>query len=246
MLRTTLSLGGTLLVAAALVFLTPGASHARGGGFHGGGFHGGGFHGGGFHGGGFHSGFHGGFHGGWGGYRPYYGGYHYGWRGYYPYYGGYSGYYPYYGPNYYYNSYPYDDDSGVSYDPGYSNDDSQPALSSDTAAFGGPSPSTDQPSSASTSPADDTTASLTVNVPADARLWIEGTPTTSTGPVREFNSPPLTPGNRYTYDIKASWQENGKEVTQAQQVRVTAGTHVNVNFPVPPRTPGQAPAATGG
>jgi uncharacterized protein (TIGR03000 family) len=239
MFRRAFKPAGTLLVAAALVFLTPGASQAagRGGGFHGGGFHGGGFHGGGFHGGGFRAGgFHGGgfradgFHG--GGFRA--GGYHVrgynhhpnyrGWNHYRPSYGGYYGYYPYYYNYYpYYGYYPYDGDLAYDsvYDPGYAYPDTPPA----------------QPYSASTSGAQtDTKAYVTVTVPADAQLWFEDTLTKTTGTVREFYSPPLQTDHLYRYKIRARWNDHGHEVTQTQQVKVTAGSRIDVRFPVPART----------
>jgi uncharacterized protein (TIGR03000 family) len=241
------TLGGTLLTAAALVFATPGSSQARGGG------HGGGGHGGGFHGGGFHSGGFGGYHGGYG-YGSYYGGYHRGGYGYRPYYGGYYGYYPYYDAYPYndtypsYGSYPYDSDllSVPAYASGGSSLYYQSAPSSSYGTIlGGSILSSDLPASTSPSPAQaDTAAHVTVNVPAGARLWFDDTPTTSTGSVREFASPPLTPGARYTDDIKATWNENGREVTQTRKVDVTAGGHINVNFPVAPTSVRQASAAT--
>ena len=77
----------------------------------------------------------------------------------------------------------------------------------------------------------DTTAYLNIRVPADAQIWVEGNKTTSTGTVRAFQSPPLTPGSSYTYDIRATWNENGREVTQTQKVNVTAGGDSNVVFP---------------
>src|SRR5439155_9819742 len=95
-------------------------------------------------------------------------------------------------------------------------------------------------------PATDALAHVTVKVPADARLWFENTPTTSTGPVREFNSPPLTAGGRYTYEVRAAWTENGHEVTQTQKVEVTGGAYVNVTFPVAPTTTAQASSAPKG
>jgi uncharacterized protein (TIGR03000 family) len=79
-----------------------------------------------------------------------------------------------------------------------------------------------------------TTAHVTTSVPAGAEIWIDGTKTTSTGTVRQFQSPPLTPGQPYNYEIRARWSENGHEVTQTQKVEVTAGGHVNVTFPVGP------------
>ena len=172
---------------------------------------------GGFHGGLYNGGIH---HGGYGYYRPHYGFYGYG----YPYY---SYGYPYYG-SYGFDSYPYYYDSGDygSY--------------TDIAPYDAPlttfAPST-QP---------DTRAHVTVNVPSDARIWFNDTAMTSVGPVREFNSPPLAPGGRYSYQIKASWNENGHEVTQSRQVEVTAGAHVRVSFPEAPQTVGQASAATNG
>src|SRR5262249_10294447 len=83
-------------------------------------------------------------------------------------------------------------------------------------------------------PAQPTTAAhVTLKVPANAEVWFEGTKTTTTGAVREFESPPLTPGRRYTYQVRARWKENGHEVTQTQKVEVTAGAHANASFPVP-------------
>jgi len=88
----------------------------------------------------------------------------------------------------------------------------------------------------------DTRAHVTISVPADAELWAEGIEMTSTGSVREFQSPPLTAGSRYTYELRARWNENGHEVTQTQQVAVAAGAHVSVRFPVQPTKAAPAPS----
>jgi uncharacterized protein (TIGR03000 family) len=79
----------------------------------------------------------------------------------------------------------------------------------------------------------DNTANVTVNVPADAQVWFDDNATTSTGGVRQYVSPPLTPGKGYTYEVRARWIDNGKEVTQTQQVEVRAGANVRVTFPAP-------------
>ena len=250
MIRKTITYGGTLLVAAALVFLTAGPSqaaprgggghgggggfHAGGGGFHSGGFHSGGFHSGGFHTGGFHTGgFHtGGFHS--GGFRPYH--HHYGRFGGYGYYPYYSGYYP-----YSLGDYPYSYDS-YPYSSGYS-----PDYSSDPGPGSTYYPGYSSYSSPASPAQADTPAQVTAKVPADAELWFDGTETTRTtltGAVREFHTPPLTPGTQYTYDVRARWHENGREVTQTQKVLVSAGAHVRVDFPVPTATTEQAPMAT--
>jgi uncharacterized protein (TIGR03000 family) len=80
-----------------------------------------------------------------------------------------------------------------------------------------------------------------VNVPAGAQLWFDGKATTTTGSIRQFDSPPLTPGSRYSYEVRARWNENGHEVTQTQQVEVSAGAYVNVQFPERPTKAGTAP-----
>lgn len=215
------SFGGLLLLAGGLALVTPDSAQAqhRGGGHFGGGHHGG-FHGGGFHHGGFHHGgfhhrhffpHHRSFHGFWGF-----------WPGYYPYY---SSYYPDSG---YSGSYPYTYSSNWSspaYDPGYYGD----VTSSYPDSY---FPSTAQP---------DTTAHITVSVPPGAEIWFDDHKTTAIGSVREFQSPPLTPGRRYAYEVRARWYENGQEVTQTQRVPVTSGAHVRVTFPVEPTKARTAP-----
>ena len=214
MFRNTVSYGGTLFVVVVLVFMIAGSGNAapRGGG-HGGGHSGGAGHGG-FHGGGHSGGFHGGFHDG----HNFHSGHvsHY----FYPYYGGYNyGYYP-----QYFNSYP-------SYNYGYSSGSGYlPDITTD-------GDTTDTP------PQTDTAAHLMVSVPADAQLWFEGVATNSSGSMREFDTPPLSPDHRYSYDIRAQWKnEDGHEVSQAQKVGVTAGAHINVKFPILPKTLAQPSA----
>ncbi len=247
MFRKAYSFAGLLLLAGAVVLVAPGSSQAqhRGGGGHAGGFHAGGFHAGGIHGGSFHAGgIHGGGfnHGGFnhGGFN--HGGFHGGgwwYPGYYGYYGAspsYYGSYPYSGHSDYY---PYSSDwSSPGYDSGYygSYEDVTPSYSYGSPSVGSPSyyaPATASP---------DTTAHVTVSVPADAEIWFNDTKTTSTGAVREYQSPPLAPGGRFTYELRARWSQNGDEVTQTQQVAVTAGARINVHFPVQPAKAPTAPS----
>jgi uncharacterized protein (TIGR03000 family) len=65
-------------------------------------------------------------------------------------------------------------------------------------------------------------------------IWLEGTKTLQTGTSRAFISPPLEAGHRYVYEIRARWQQDGKEVEQAQTVTVRAGSRVRVLFPTAP------------
>ena len=55
--------------------------------------------------------------------------------------------------------------------------------------------------------------------PRDA-LWVEGQRTSATGLVRDFESPPLTPGKKYLYTVRTAWYENGKWVGQSVEVPV--------------------------
>lgn len=241
MFRKMVLYGGMLFLAGAVALATPGSGWARGGGGggHGGGGHFGGGHfgGGGFGGGHFGGGHFGGPHfvGSDGGFR--HGGY--GYHHYYPYYGGYGyGYYPYYDsyPSYGYDSYP-DYGSGVAADSGY---DDYASVTPPAAGYQSYYPAmtaTAQP---------DRIAHVTLDVPADAKVWIEDKPTTSTGAVRRYDSPPLTPDSQYTYHVRARWNENGHEVTQTQDVGVTAGAHVSVSFPAAPKAAEQASAAKKG
>ena len=43
-------------------------------------------------------------------------------------------------------------------------------------------------------------------------------------------SPTLTPGQDYTYEVKARWTEDGKEVVQTRQVDVSAGAWKTIDF----------------
>jgi uncharacterized protein (TIGR03000 family) len=80
----------------------------------------------------------------------------------------------------------------------------------------------------------DNTARIEVLVPAGATLWFNDWKSQATGAVRKLQSPPLTPGRRYTYTVRVRWEENGREVTQTRQVPVTAGASVRVDFLAPP------------
>jgi uncharacterized protein (TIGR03000 family) len=219
MFRTTHTLGCILVLSMAAALVTPGLSQAQRGG-RGGGGHYGGASVGGYRGGAFRG------PASYGGNRYPYARYGYGY-GYSPYYGGYSS--PYYG-----SYYPYSYDVPT-YDSGYS------PMYYGNATYGTPSSGAYQafyPPPAIVTPAD-TSAYISVNVPAGAEIWFDGTPTSSTGTVRQFNSPPLTPGN-HSYEIRARWSDDGREVTQTQRVEVTPGAHVNVSFPAPSAVLGQA------
>jgi uncharacterized protein (TIGR03000 family) len=89
-------------------------------------------------------------------------------------------------------------------------------------------------------------ALVDVHVPADANLWFEGVRMTQGGTMRRFVSPPLMPGQPYTYEVRASWTENGQEVARDRVVRVQAGDRVDVDLrSATPREGGTSTLRTG-
>ena len=55
-------------------------------------------------------------------------------------------------------------------------------------------------------------AYLDVRLPSDAKLYVEGVEMSQTGYLRQFVSPPLDPYRKSTYNLRATWEENGKPV----------------------------------
>jgi uncharacterized protein (TIGR03000 family) len=258
MVQRIISAAGLVLVAvAALAWSANPAPAQRHGGGHGGGYHGssGGYHGG-------YGGYHGGYYGGYPGY--YHDGYHSGWNGgwgwgalgfglgyalgsYQPFSG--SGYYPSYSygyaPSYgYYPTYDYGNYQPLpgNYLPSYDSVAPGTVLTTPNYSYVPgtmqPTPSYSYGSMGTTvSPDGSAPVQVQVQVPAEAKVWFNGSETTLTGPSRLFESPPVAPGGSYTYTIKASWMENGKEMTQTRQLDVRPGQRTRVDFTQPaPRT----------
>jgi len=138
-----------------------------------------------------------------GGYGWYGDGDGYGWRGNWGY-PIYSGYQPYtYG---YYNYPAYSDYySNTQPDQGY------------TSFYSGPTE-------------DQNAARISVVVPPNAQVFFDGEKTNQRGQFRRFVTPALDPGQTYTYDIKAVWDENGKKVERTNKVRVRAGQQSSIDF----------------
>lgn len=75
-------------------------------------------------------------------------------------------------------------------------------------------------------------ARILVKTPAEARVWFDDNQTQQSGPLRRFVTPGLTEGEKYTYDIRARWTRDGREVEQTQAVSVQAGSEYQVTFPL--------------
>jgi uncharacterized protein (TIGR03000 family) len=235
MFHTTISALRTGALAAAMLAFaaTPAFAQHHGGGGHGGG-HGGhasgghGGHGGSYHGGYYHGGYgHGGYHHGGYAHGGYYGRGYYGWPGYgvglyaWPYLSGY-GY-----RDYYYPSYPRVIVGTDYYAPDYYY---PPTVSG---YYSPPDVTVVNPTAPTpAAPAADA-AQVEVHVPPDAQVWFDGNPTTQTGELRTYVSPPLPADKPFHYDIRARWTDNGKVVDQTRSVEVRAGRRTTVDFMQP-------------
>jgi uncharacterized protein (TIGR03000 family) len=91
-------------------------------------------------------------------------------------------------------------------------------------------PSTTTPTTPKTTMDNAAPATIVVNVPADARLTIDGEATTSTSAQRVFVSPVLNPGQEYHYTLKAEFQKDGKTVSVSKDIAVTAGNETRVSL----------------
>jgi uncharacterized protein (TIGR03000 family) len=74
-------------------------------------------------------------------------------------------------------------------------------------------------------------ATVRVSVPnTNARVTFDDVPTRQAGADRVFVSPKLELGKFYTYTVRATWQENGQEMTRTKEVQVQAGRTTAVDF----------------
>jgi len=73
-------------------------------------------------------------------------------------------------------------------------------------------------------------ALLTVSVPAEAKVFINGNPTTSTGTQRQYISRGLKAGSRYNYEVRAEFVKDGQPVTDTKNVTLTAGEMAGLAF----------------
>jgi uncharacterized protein (TIGR03000 family) len=77
----------------------------------------------------------------------------------------------------------------------------------------------------------DSAANIRVVVPApDARVTFDDSATEQTGTDRWFASPPLDPNKEYSYTVRATWTENGREKNLSKDVKVKAGRTSMADF----------------
>jgi len=80
----------------------------------------------------------------------------------------------------------------------------------------------------STIPSDE--IQIMLSVPADAKVLVNGKPTSSTGSLRRFVSKDLNPNDTYRFDIQATYAVDGKEVTQSRAIVARAGGLEEIAF----------------
>jgi uncharacterized protein (TIGR03000 family) len=73
-------------------------------------------------------------------------------------------------------------------------------------------------------------ALITVWVPHDARVFVNGYETKSDGSRRQFVSHGLKPGFEYEYEIRAQVPRDGKMIEDVKIVKLTAGGEDSVAF----------------
>lgn len=71
---------------------------------------------------------------------------------------------------------------------------------------------------------------ISVNVPAESRVFINGMATTSTGTSRRYISRGLEPGMNYAYQVRVELDRDGETLVDTQSVELTAGDARNLEF----------------
>jgi uncharacterized protein (TIGR03000 family) len=86
-----------------------------------------------------------------------------------------------------------------------------------------PKPSSDNPPPSG--------ANLKFDIPADAKLFVDGKPVADGGLARTFYTPALEPGRDYYYEVHTERTVDGKQVaTEKKKVIVKSGKSITVNF----------------
>jgi uncharacterized protein (TIGR03000 family) len=74
-------------------------------------------------------------------------------------------------------------------------------------------------------------AQIELRVPAGAEVWLDDVRTRQTGEVRPFVSPPLAAGKEYSYQVRVTWKDGGREMVEKRELTVRAGDRLSASFP---------------
>jgi uncharacterized protein (TIGR03000 family) len=125
---------------------------------------------------------------------------------------------------------------GVMYGPDVVVPPTMPGVPMGTPVPGGAAPAITPPAAApAPAPAPMTqvparSAILNVQVPGEAKVFVNGLATSSTGGSRRYVSHDLEPGFNYTYELKAEIVRDGKTMTDTKVVKLKAGESANLEF----------------
>jgi uncharacterized protein (TIGR03000 family) len=71
---------------------------------------------------------------------------------------------------------------------------------------------------------------LSIRVPSNAEVTVNGEKMTATGTTRQYTSSGLTAGQTYKYTVKATWNENGKQMSKERMVEAQPGQRTTVDL----------------
>lgn len=71
---------------------------------------------------------------------------------------------------------------------------------------------------------------LVVEVPAEAKIYVNNRLTNTPGAVREYVSRNLVRGYNYTYEVRAEMEINGETVSETKKIDLRAGQHAKLAF----------------
>jgi uncharacterized protein (TIGR03000 family) len=74
------------------------------------------------------------------------------------------------------------------------------------------------------------TAQISVKLPKEAQLYVDGVLCPLTSAERAFDTPPLAKGKTFQYTLKAEITREGKTVSETKRISVAAGKQVAVEF----------------
>jgi uncharacterized protein (TIGR03000 family) len=75
-----------------------------------------------------------------------------------------------------------------------------------------------------------THATLVVELPANATLFIDNMPVKATAGVQTFNTPALEPGKAYFYQVRIERSRDGQPVSETRRIIVRAGQVIRADF----------------
>jgi len=75
---------------------------------------------------------------------------------------------------------------------------------------------------------------INVNVPADAKIYVNDKVTSSTGESRRYVSRDLAPGFKFSYEIRAEKRIDGRLIRETKTVQLGSGETANLDFTLDP------------